>query len=87
MAVGISENGGMKGADMHIVKEVESGVFVADDAFLMDKERPVSDTVQNIKLLSAKRDEDGRLVAVIERDVDTCDKDDLIIESYKQHII
>ena len=44
VAVGVSENGGMKGADMHIVKEVEAGagVFVVDDAFSMNKERPVS---------------------------------------------
>ena len=75
VAVGVSENGGMKGADnMHIVKEVESGFFVVDDAFSMNKERPVSDTVQNIKLLDAKRDEDGRLVAVIERDVDMSER-------------
>lgn len=87
VAVGISENGGMKGADIAVVKEVEPGLYVADDTFSMDFERPKSDVLQNVDLLSAKRDNDGRIVAVIEKDIDTCDKDDLMIESYKQHLI
>ncbi|KAL7536966.1 hypothetical protein ACHAXR_008856, partial [Thalassiosira sp. AJA248-18] len=87
VAVGLSENGGMRGADINIVKEIGPNVYAADDTFSMETEMPKSDVLQNTKLLSAWRDESGRLVGVIEKDLDTCDKDDLLIEPYKQHLI
>lgn len=87
VAVGISENGGMRGADINVVKEIGPNVYAADDTFSMETEMPKSDVLQNTKLLSAWRDESGRLVGVIEKDLDTCDKDDLLIEPYKQHLI
>ena len=87
VAVGISENGGTKGADIAIVKQLKPEVCIADDTFSMGFESPKSDVLQNVELISARRADVGRLVAVIERDLDTCDKDDPAIESHKQYLV
>ena len=93
VAVGLSENGGMKGADMMIVKDDaydgdgNEPSFEILDSISLDYVRPEPDVLQNVKMLQASRDDDDRIVAVLERDLYTCDLDDLRVEPYKQHVI
>lgn len=94
VAAGISENGGMKGADLWAIRELtgagifdDSASFESTDLFSTDFALPEEDVLQNVELIAAWRDEDGRLVGVIERDLETCDKDDIAVEAHKQHVV
>jgi hypothetical protein len=87
LGIGISEQGGMRGADIAMVRENLKGDFVLDDLFSHDYIRPEKDIVQNFKLLYAMVDEQDRIQAIIRRDANTCDEDDLPITGSKQNII
>ena len=93
VGIGISENGGMKGADIAIVKKTLSSAvtasdFIVDDRFSFDFTIPKQDTLQNVELLYTKfRESDQRIVAVIRRDLNTCDLEDYRVEAHKQHLI
>ena len=89
VGLGLSENGGMKGADIAIVRKSSSGSeLVVDDRVSVGYIRPEKDTLQNIELLYSEiRESDERIVAVIRRDLDTCDIDDLSVVPNKQNLI
>jgi hypothetical protein len=48
---------------------------------------PTMDILQSVELLSADRTEDDRIIAVLQRDLNSCDFDDFPVVSNKQHII
>uniref|UniRef100_A0A7R9W774 DOMON domain-containing protein n=1 Tax=Pseudictyota dubia TaxID=2749911 RepID=A0A7R9W774_9STRA len=91
VGIGLSEFGSMKGSDIAIVKRIPDGKggvgFEVEDTISTDFVRPRKDTLQNVELLHANIDEHGRIRAVIRRDLDTCDRDDLAVGSYKQYLI
>ena len=86
VAIGISENGGMKGADIAMVRNVNDD-FVVDDLFSTSMDMPRMDILQNVELLHAEVDSEDRLSAVIRRPLDTCDADDIAVSGTKQNII
>ena len=65
VALGISENGGMKGADVMVVKRTinsnDDEEFEVEDMFSSDYERPKKDIMQNVDLLHAYTDEQGSI--------------------------
>ena len=87
MGMGISENGGMKGADIMMVKRNEQDEFEVEDLFSSDYEKPNKDIMQNVELLEAYTDEQGSIRALLRRRLDTCDVDDIEVKSTKQYLI
>ena len=86
-AFGISENGGMKGADIVMVQVGQDGSFAAHDMFSTQFGLPALDLLQNVKLLEATYDNEDRLQVTIKRAIDTCDSQDIAVESHKQYLI
>ena len=87
---GVSEYGSMKGADIMLVKMIENegiDTFVVEDLIATEFSKPEKDILQNVELLYAALDEDGKIQAVVERPLDSCDIDDIAIESYKQSVV
>ena len=88
---GISENGGMVGADVVTVEQNAAGDgFVARDRFSTRYALPAEDVLQNVELLSAELvGTVGAQVlrAVVRRKLDTCDYDDVAVAGHKQHLI
>ena len=85
--LGISENGGMKGADIAVIR-MSGSEFVVEDMVSIDDVLPKVDTLQNVELLHSEiRESDQRIIAVIRRKLNTCDADDLPIEANKQYLI
>ena len=87
IAVGFSENGGMKGADMLMVRRFSNGKYVVDDLISKDYALPERDVLQNGELLFSETDELDQIRVVLRRRLNTCDKDDIPIKSYKQSLI
>ncbi|CAB9520125.1 DBH-like monooxygenase protein 1 (Partial), partial [Seminavis robusta] len=92
VGLGIAEFGSMKGADIMLVKMIHNNdsvrpSFVVEDLISTDFVKPRKDLLQNVELLRAEVDENGRIHALIERPLDSCDIDDIAIEAYKQTII
>ena len=84
---GLSEYGSMKGADLAIVRKKSStDDFVVEDRVSLENTVPQMDALQNVELLHAEI-RDQRIVAVIRRDLNTCDLDDLPIEPNKQYLV
>ena len=84
----------MKGADIAIVRKnligsmISSPQFVVDDRLSVDFVIPAKDTLQNVEPLHSEFcQSDQRIVAVIRRDLNTCDLEDLPVEANKQHLI
>lgn len=86
VGIGVSENGGMKGADISVVRKKHSK-FAIDDLISKDYVKPEKDILQNAELISATVLDNGRIRAIIQRDIETCDNEDIAIESYKQYLI
>lgn len=87
VSFGLSENGGMKGADVAIVKRRSTGSeFVVEDRVSFDHGLPKMDTLQNVELLHSEV-RDQRIVAVLRRGLNTCDLDDLPVEPKKQYLV
>ncbi len=93
---GISENGGMKGADIAMIRKIKSAStdshsspeFVVDDRVSLDYDMPKKDTLQNVELLHSEvRESDQRILAVIRRDLNTCDREDLLVEAHPQYLV
>ena len=72
VAVGISANGGMMGADIWRLSEDDSGNLVLDDMFVEDWVTPRRDAEQNLKLQGAQQ-ANGRTSFWFTRKVRTCD--------------
>ncbi|CAB9520124.1 DBH-like monooxygenase protein [Seminavis robusta] len=92
VGLGIAEFGSMKGADIMLVKMIHNNdsvepSFVVEDLISTDFVKPRKDLLQNVELLRAEVDENGRIHALVERPLDSCDIDDIAIEAYKQTII
>lgn len=88
VGIGISNNGGMKGADIAMIrKDPDDGRFTLEDLFSHDYVQPQKDVVQNVELLHATVDDEDRMQVVIRRHADTCDKDDLAVTGVKQSLI
>ena len=96
VGIGISENGGMKGADIMMVKRRKESDHAQDendeefevlDLFSTDYERPKKDILQNVELLEAYTDDEGSIRALLRRRLDTCDAEDIKVSSYKQRLI
>lgn len=89
VAIGLSENGGMKGADLMLVQRKHSGSdeFVAHDLISRDFVRPEKDILQNVKLVSAYEDDQGGIRALLERPLNSCDSDDIKVKRSKQSLI
>ncbi|CAB9516869.1 DBH-like monooxygenase protein 2 homolog [Seminavis robusta] len=88
-AFGISEYGGMKGADIAVVKfgGGDNGGFQVEDRFSTEYGLPKVDFIKNVKLLEAHHDDEGRIQATIERNLFTCDEEDIDIAAHQQYII
>ena len=89
---GVSEYGSMKGADIMVVKMIEAATgegpkFFVEDLISTEFAKPRKDILQNVELLHATLDAENRIYAVLERPLDSCDKDDIAIEAYKQNVI
>ncbi|CAB9517883.1 DBH-like monooxygenase protein [Seminavis robusta] len=91
VGLGISEFGTMKGTDIMLVKMIDNGAdepsFVAEDLISTDFVKPRKDILQNVELIHAELDEDGRIHALVERPLDSCDYDDIAVEPFQQSII
>lgn len=72
VAVGISANGGMMGADIWRLSRDSGGNLVLDDMFVEDWVTPVHDAEQNLKLQGAQQ-ANGRTSFWFTRKVRTCD--------------
>ena len=93
-AFGISENGGMKGADIAMIKKQQtkssnsSSGFEVQDLVSSEFALPGLDLLQHVELLHASHDvQDGRLQVTIRRDIDTCDQQDIKVQPHKQYLI
>ncbi|CAB9501910.1 DBH-like monooxygenase protein 2 [Seminavis robusta] len=89
-AFGISEYGGMKGADIAVVKFTggdTGGGFQVEDRFSTVYGLPKLDFIKNVELLEAHHDDEGRIQATIERNLFTCDEEDIDIAAHQQYII
>lgn len=82
---GLSENGGMKGADLAIVRKKKTE-FIVEDRVSIENTLPKLDALQNVELLHAEI-HNQRIVAVIRRDLNTCDLDDIPIQPNKQYLV
>eukprot|EP01097_Dermamoeba_algensis_P004434 TRINITY_DN2893_c0_g1_i1.p1 TRINITY_DN2893_c0_g1~~TRINITY_DN2893_c0_g1_i1.p1 ORF type:complete len:569 (-),score=81.90 TRINITY_DN2893_c0_g1_i1:66-1772(-) len=71
VALGLSPNGGMRGADIWTVRSVD-GVFVVEDRFSPDFVTPVLDSTQDVKILWASRN-NGATSFIIQRRLESCD--------------
>ncbi|KAI8468984.1 MAG: PHM/PNGase F domain-containing protein [Monoraphidium minutum] len=80
VAVGLSETGGMKGADIWaLVKNATTGRWALGDYFAEGFSRPTLDTHQDLRLLSAGQAPDGAVTARLRRVLAPCDASDLQI--------
>ncbi|CAB9516868.1 Tyramine beta-hydroxylase [Seminavis robusta] len=61
--------------------------FLIEDRFSMEYGLPSLDLLQNIKLLDAHHDDEGRIHVTIQRDLFTCDEEDIDVKSHQQYII
>lgn len=73
-ALGINGNGGMKGANFIVVRQDDSGDFIAEDRYAMDYTMPTLDEQQDVKLLFAEQ-ENGQTAWGVAVPMRTCDKD------------
>lgn len=92
VAIGLSEYGSMKGLDVAMIKELQNedddeSSFVVEDLISHDFVTPQNDILQSVELLYAHIDQEDRLQAIIRRRLDTCDKDDIAIEPYRQYLV
>ncbi|CAB9504750.1 DBH-like monooxygenase protein [Seminavis robusta] len=91
VGLGIAEFGTMKGADIMLVKMIDNGTdepaFQAEDLISTDFVKPRKDFLMNVDLLHAELDEDGRIHALVERPLDSCDDDDIAVEAFQQSIV
>lgn len=73
VAFGISEAGGMRGADIMVArKDPETGVFTGEDYYSKDFVVPQLDESQDVTLVSAVQ-QSGYTTAVFRRKLSTCD--------------
>lgn len=86
-AFGISENGGMKGADIALIKHLPDDSFEVQDMYSDKYGLPTQDLVTNVELLEATHDDEGRMVVTIRRDLETCDGQDIKLEPHRQYLI
>ncbi|KAJ3024574.1 UNVERIFIED_CONTAM: hypothetical protein HDU68_007999 [Siphonaria sp. JEL0065] len=88
VGVGISEMGGMFGADIWLLKRNDSGGYDIQDSFSMTSALPVEDTIQNVQLLSQPTPSDTNTAFTFTRRLKTCDEaDHEIIEGQNYHVI
>ncbi|CEL93840.1 unnamed protein product [Vitrella brassicaformis CCMP3155] len=72
VGLGLSANGGMKGADIIVVREGSNGTYVVEDMFSTDYAMPTLDAQQNVELIFANRT-GQETVFLVERDIEPCD--------------
>ncbi|KAJ3240510.1 hypothetical protein HDU78_002270 [Chytriomyces hyalinus] len=89
VGLGISENGGMSGADLWILKKNASGSYVIQDSYALTAGYPIPDTRQDAQLLEGPQKKgDSNTVFTFSRLLDTCDQEDTTIQSdFRHHII
>ncbi|KAI8830638.1 PHM/PNGase F domain-containing protein [Chytriomyces cf. hyalinus JEL632] len=89
VGLGISENGGMSGADLWILKKNASGSYVIQDSYALTAGYPIPDTHQDAQLLEGPQKKgDSNTVFTFSRPLDTCDQEDATIQSdFRHHII
>lgn len=83
IGLGISENGGMKGADIMVAQKVK-GAYVMEDRFAQEYSLPQLDKHSDVTLISAEEDSDTTTI-VFKRALVTCDgsQDNPISENVK----
>lgn len=87
VGLGISPNGGMKGADIAIGWVDSAGKAFLVDTNAVDKSRPLVDNVQNWDLIDGTETQ-GYTILKFKRNLDTCDKDqDLKIQVGSTYLI
>ena len=73
---GISDNGGMKGADIAILQKDSNGAFFVEDHFATGYFQPNLDKIQNVALLNASQG-NGITTFTFKRFLNSCDKDEV----------
>jgi len=71
---GLSANGGMKGADIAVLRKSQNGAFFIEDRFAHDYVEPTIDTVQSWKLNTLKTEQKNGFTAfAFSRAIQSCD--------------
>ncbi|KAJ3209241.1 hypothetical protein HDU67_006303 [Dinochytrium kinnereticum] len=76
VAIGISEMGGMKGADIYILRQHENGTYYMQDSFSSDFATPIADASQDAILLTSPEPSASFTLFTFRRPLVTCDPND-----------
>ncbi|KAJ3081408.1 hypothetical protein HK102_002360 [Quaeritorhiza haematococci] len=88
VGLGLSEQGGMFGADILAVEKGVQGKWVVNDYFSEKPGIPVRDEGQHHVLVEEPKVEGGKSVVVVRRPLETCDeKDRSIMKGLKNYVI
>ncbi|KAI8852729.1 PHM/PNGase F domain-containing protein [Chytridium lagenaria] len=80
IAFGLSEMGGMTGADIYILRQYENSSYYMQDSFSASFSTPTVDASQDVTLILPPEPSDTFTVFTFRRPVVSCDSNDLSIE-------
>lgn len=84
---GVSEAGGMSGADQWVAYRDSNGTWQVGDYHSSRPGEPELDTAQNVRLVSPPVQTKGQTLVILRRKLDTCDSDDLPVLAGVSHAV
>ncbi|KAJ3307889.1 hypothetical protein HDU76_004290, partial [Blyttiomyces sp. JEL0837] len=85
VGLGISDRGGMRTADIWILRQFANGSYYIQDSFSKDFETPSADTQQYVTLIQPPTAGANNTAFIFSRPMVTCDPDDLSIQQDMLH--